>query len=182
MAGELLNTLLRTSLSGLVAMAVLGIASAAAASEGAASEGVAPSAASRSDLVYWPAPPVPPVLPQTEQQKEAARTHGRELPAAELLQPTLDHDLPSYQPGNERQISGTYTGGASDVLVALVNRWFKRFAELHPDVQLRLTPPPRRLRKDKRAHAEAQRSKGAKEEKTAFFSSLAPLPLCVSFL
>ena len=142
MAGELLNTLLRTSLSGLVAMAVLGIASAAAASEGAASEGVAPSAASRSDLVYWPAPPVPPVLPQTEQQKEAARTHGRELPAAELLQPTLDHDLPSYQPGNERQISGTYTGGASDVLVALVNRWFKRFAELHPDVQLRLTPPP----------------------------------------
>ncbi|MBV6416752.1 MAG: Phosphate-binding protein PstS [Steroidobacteraceae bacterium] len=113
-----------------------------AASTGA-SEGAAAIEAGRAVRpVHWLVPPVAPVLPQTEAEKEEARAHGRSLPMRELLQPALDEGLPSYQRDSGPGLSGSFTGGASDVLVELANRWFKRFSELHPGVQLSLTAPP----------------------------------------
>ncbi|MGD9597380.1 MAG: PstS family phosphate ABC transporter substrate-binding protein [Steroidobacteraceae bacterium] len=119
-------------------MVVLGIATAAGAGGAAA----AVEANRDGGSVYWLVPPVLPPVPQTESEKAAARAHGRSLPTPELLQPTLDEELPPYQGVHGRALSGSFIGGASDVLVELVDRWFKRFMELHPDVHLRLTPPP----------------------------------------
>ncbi|MEZ5532132.1 MAG: substrate-binding domain-containing protein [Steroidobacteraceae bacterium] len=122
----------------LVALVVLALAGTAGAGTGATAAELHRS----EGFVQWLVPPASPAVPQTEAQKEAARTHGRELPSPELLQPTLDRNLPSYRPPDGQPLTGSFTGGASDVLVDLVNRWFARFREIHPGVQLRLTPPP----------------------------------------
>src|SRR5271166_5269552 len=49
-------------------------------------------------MVEWLVPALPTNQPQTAEQAEAGRQQGRELPAPEVLQPTLDPALPSYQP------------------------------------------------------------------------------------
>ncbi len=59
-----------------------------------------------------PARPAPP----KEAEKEHWRQHGRTLPAPELLQPTLDPELPAYRPQAPGALRGTFRGTSSDVL------------------------------------------------------------------
>jgi len=83
--------------------------------------------------------PRPSATPQTEAQKEHGRQHGRTLPTPELLQPTLDAELPAYVP--KARVRGSFKGGSSDVLVDLVGRWFERFKQYQPRVNLEIVPP-----------------------------------------
>ncbi len=89
--------------------------------------------------VEWVMPAAAPAVPQTEEEKEAGRRQGRRLPAPEVLQPTLDPALPAYVKGEP--VSGSLTGGSSDVLVDLVNRWIARFRDLHPQANISIEPP-----------------------------------------
>lgn len=56
---------------------------------------------------------------QTEQWKQ----QGRDLPPAELLQPSLDAALPRFIPAQRASLSGHLKGAASDVLADLTKQW-----------------------------------------------------------
>lgn len=81
--------------------------------------------------------PTPPTPAQTADWKE----HGRTLPTPELLQPTLDADLPSYVPRRDIPLAGHFTGAASDVLALLTKSWVAAFQKYYPDVTLNVPPP-----------------------------------------
>ncbi len=91
-------------------------------------------------MVEWLTPALPTNKPQTPEQAEEGRNSGRKLPAPEVLQPALDPGLPAYRPGNEK-LTGTFKGGASDVMVVLVQKWFEKFKTYHPNVSLSIAPP-----------------------------------------
>jgi len=91
-------------------------------------------------MVDWVIPALPTNTPQTPQQAEDARKAGRELPPPEILQPRLDPALPAYQARKEK-LSGTFKGGASDVLVVLVQKWLEKFKARQPGVKLSISPP-----------------------------------------
>lgn len=91
-------------------------------------------------MVEWVVPALPTHKPQTPEQAERGRQQGRALPAPEVLQPTLDPALASYQPRGER-LKATFKGGSSDVLTGLVGKWFEKFKAYHPDVNLSISPP-----------------------------------------
>ncbi len=91
-------------------------------------------------MIEWLTPALAPNKPQTPEQAEEGRKSGRKLPAPEVLQPTLDPGLPAYQPRNEK-LTGTFKGGASDVMVVLVQKWFDKFKRYHPNVSLSIAPP-----------------------------------------
>lgn len=94
----------------------------------------------QAPMVEWLLPAPPTNKPQTPEQAEEARQHGRELPPPEILQPTLDPALPAYQPRKEK-LSGAFRGAASDVLVVLAEKWFAKFKARHPGVRLSISPP-----------------------------------------
>src|SRR5262249_49619326 len=58
----------------------------------------------------------------------------------EVLQPTLDPDLPEYR-RVAPPLSGSYKAAASDVLPGLVNKWIAEFRNYYPDVKIDLVPP-----------------------------------------
>jgi len=91
-------------------------------------------------MVDWIIPALPTNTPQTPQQAEDARKAGRKLPPPEILQPTLDPALPAYQ-GRKEKLGGTFKGGASDVLVVLVEKWLEKFKARQPGVKLFISPP-----------------------------------------
>lgn len=91
-------------------------------------------------MVEWVAPALPTNTPQTPEQAEEGKKSGRKLPAPEVLQPALDPQLPHYRPRKEK-LTGTFKGGASDVLIALVQSWIKAFKIHHPKVDLSVSPP-----------------------------------------
>jgi len=91
-------------------------------------------------MVDWIIPAQPTNTPQTPQQAEDARKAGRKLPPPEILQPTLDPGLPAYR-GRKEKLSGTFKGGASDVLVVLVQKWLEKFKARQPGVKLSISPP-----------------------------------------
>ena len=91
-------------------------------------------------MVEWLTPAAATNKPQTPQEAEEGRNSGRKLPAPEVLQPTLDRALPSYQPRKEK-LNGTFKGAASDVMVVLVQKWFEKFKAYHPEVSLTISPP-----------------------------------------
>ena len=91
-------------------------------------------------MVDWIIPALPTNTPQTPQQAEDARKAGRKLPPPEILQPTLDPALPGYQERKEK-LGGTFKGGASDVLVVLVEKWLEKFKARQPGVKLFISPP-----------------------------------------
>ena len=95
--------------------------------------------AAAQPMVEWVTPAQPSHKPQTPEQAEAGRQHGRKLPAPEVLQPRLDAALPTYSPG--QKLSGTFKGGSSDVLTTLVGMWFEKFKTYHPGVTLAISPP-----------------------------------------
>src|SRR5439155_912691 len=86
-------------------------------------------------------PATPTNKPQTEEQAEHGRQKGRELPPPEVLQPTLDAQLPAYQPRRDIQISGTLKGASSDVLTVLAQKWMDKFKTYYPNASLSIAPP-----------------------------------------
>jgi phosphate transport system substrate-binding protein len=96
---------------------------------------------SATPMLTWVTPASPSNPKQTEDQAEEARQKGRELPAPEILQPTLDARLPAYQPRRDIHISGTFKGAASDVLVVLAQKWMEKFRTYYPDASLSISPP-----------------------------------------
>ncbi len=91
-------------------------------------------------MVEWVIPALAPNKPQTPEQAEEGRKSGRKLPPPEILQPALDSALPGYQPRKEK-LTGTFKGGASDVLTVLVEKWIEKFKTFHPEVDLSISPP-----------------------------------------
>jgi phosphate transport system substrate-binding protein len=92
-------------------------------------------------MIEWVVPATPTNKPQSEEEAEQGRQKGRELPAPEVLQPTLDPQLPAYQPRRDIQISGTLKGGCSDVLTVLAQKWMDKFQAYYPNASLSIAPP-----------------------------------------
>lgn len=86
-------------------------------------------------------PTMPTNKPQTPEQAEAGRQQGRALPSPEVLQPTLDRALPSFEPRKDRNLSASFKGASSDVMVVLVKMWFDKFKSYYPNVSLSIAPP-----------------------------------------
>ncbi len=127
--------------AGRGAVSVLRPASAIALSIGALAAGAAWAQGRETrPMVDWIIPALPTNSPQTPQQAEDARQAGRKLPPPEILQPTLDPALPPYQ-ARRGKVSGIFKGGASDVLVVLVEKWFEKFKARQPGVKLSISPP-----------------------------------------
>ena len=105
-------------------------ATAAAAPPPAASAGVA-----------WVLPLAKTNAAQTPAQEQAGKRIGRPLPAPELLQPTLDAALPSFQPHHDAQLGGTIRMASSDTLPGLVHAWIGAFHTIYPQVQIDFGPP-----------------------------------------
>ena len=59
--------------------------------------------------VQWSVPPVPTSRPQTDEEAAFGRANGRPAPAPEVLQPTLDPALPSFDPAyDSQQLTGNF--------------------------------------------------------------------------
>ncbi|MFI1096486.1 PstS family phosphate ABC transporter substrate-binding protein [Streptomyces sp. NPDC020917] len=96
---------------------------------------------SADHLATWAIAPQKPVVPQTDEQDAYNQANGRPLPTPELLQPTLDPGLRSYQAKPKNSLHGDYQCGASDVLAALSKSWIKEFEKLYPKVHIAVNPP-----------------------------------------
>src|SRR5258708_1515569 len=93
------------------------------------------------EMVQWLTSAVPSNKKQTSAEDEAGRRAGRELPMAEILQPTLDPSLPAYQPRKDIKLSGNLNGACSDTMPALVRLWIETFSKYYPDVKIDVPPP-----------------------------------------
>jgi len=124
------------------ACGVLLIAACAQAGPAADGSGGQAARASQADgLVEWLDQPRATATKQTDAQEEAGRQHGRALPEAEILQPTIDSTLPVYRPRKDLKLRGSYKGAASDVLPGLANAWAAAFHKIYPNVSLTISPP-----------------------------------------
>ncbi|MSU48705.1 MAG: phosphate ABC transporter substrate-binding protein, PhoT family [Opitutus sp.] len=92
-------------------------------------------------LLAQPAPDTVAPAPPTPEQSAAWKASGRTLPTSELLQPTLDPALASFQPRAARDLAGSYRGASSDVLVELGRKWIAAFQKYYPAVKIELVPP-----------------------------------------
>src|SRR5579883_1086140 len=95
----------------------------------------------RPGMVDWLAPPAAPTQPQTDAEKAEGMKSGRAMPTPELLQPSLDPDIPAYTPSATAHLKGHFKAAASDVLAKLVGIWIQAFNQRYPDVVIDLTPP-----------------------------------------
>ncbi|WP_405757657.1 hypothetical protein OG234_04295 [Streptomyces sp. NBC_01420] len=93
------------------------------------------------DFSTWAVAPQKPVTPQTDDQDEYNKAHGRPLPDRELLQPSLDSGLTSYKAKPKNSLHGDYQCAASDVLAALSKTWIKEFEKRYPRVHISVNPP-----------------------------------------
>jgi phosphate transport system substrate-binding protein len=91
-------------------------------------------------MVEWVIPALPTNKPQTPEMAESGRQRGRDLPAPEVLQPTLDPALPAFVPRKEK-LTGSFKGASSDVLTVVAQKWFEKFKQYHPGVSLTISPP-----------------------------------------
>lgn len=94
-----------------------------------------------SATVEWQLPAQPTHPPRTKAQDDFGMQHGRPLPAAEMLQPTLDPRLAAFEPRYGRDLGGTLRLMCSDVLPGLVRAWTDSFAKVYPNVHFVLGPP-----------------------------------------
>jgi phosphate transport system substrate-binding protein len=92
-------------------------------------------------MVDWVVAPAASNKPQTDAEAEYGRQNGRKLPIPELLQPSLDPNLPTYQPRRDVKISGRFRAASSDVLPGLARSWIAAFRKYYPDVEIDLQPP-----------------------------------------
>ncbi|WP_327243415.1 PstS family phosphate ABC transporter substrate-binding protein [Streptomyces sp. NBC_01320] len=113
-----------------VALAAVGTVTSAAGTDNSA-----------DDLTSWAIAPQKKVSPQTPEQDEYNKAHGRPLPAPELLQPALDTALGQYRPRPKNSLRGDYECGASDVLADLSQKWIKEFEKKYPKVHITVNPP-----------------------------------------
>lgn len=121
-----------TVLAGAAGIALTCVVSAAAVE----SDNTAPSA------VNWAVPPLKPNQPQTPEEAEYGKQHGRAKPTPELLQPTLDPALHDFQPVREKNdLRADYKCGASDVLAELSKSWIAEFQKYYPKVHISVDPP-----------------------------------------
>ncbi len=97
--------------------------------------------ASKPGEVTWEEPTAGQIQPQTETEKKAGMVTGRTLPAAELLQPSLDPDLPHYVPSKGLKIQASFRAGSSDVLPGLVTAWVAAFRKYQPGFSLEIVHP-----------------------------------------
>jgi phosphate transport system substrate-binding protein len=95
----------------------------------------------QAKMVEWLSPAAEPNHPQTPQDEERGRQMGRSEPAPEILQPSLDSALPSYQARKDVRISGEFKAACSDVLVRLVRLWIGGFQRYYPNVKIDVPPP-----------------------------------------
>ena len=95
----------------------------------------------KTPTVEWLLPAAVPVKPQTDDEKQRGLTMGRDLPALEILHPTLDPALPVYQPRKGVKLHGHFKAAASDVLPALAKAWAAAFTALYPGVRIDVDPP-----------------------------------------
>ncbi|MFF2328414.1 MULTISPECIES: PstS family phosphate ABC transporter substrate-binding protein [unclassified Streptomyces] len=93
------------------------------------------------NLTTWAVAPQKKVVPQTPEQDEYNKTHGRPLPSPELLQPALDAGLGTYRARPKNSLRGDYECGASDVLADLSQKWIKEFEKKYPKVHISVNPP-----------------------------------------
>jgi phosphate transport system substrate-binding protein len=92
--------------------------------------------------VEWSVPPVPTSRPQTDEEAAFGRANGRPAPAPEVLQPTLDPALPSFDPAyDSQQLTGNFRCAASDVLAVLSKNWIQQFQTYYPGVNISVDPP-----------------------------------------
>ena len=94
-----------------------------------------------TNMVEWLQPAIADLPLRSEEEKQKGMEFGRELPRPELLQPSLDEDLPAFIPALDPEISVAYTGGASDVLPGLVLAWIKEFSTYYPNVSIDIAKP-----------------------------------------
>ena len=97
-------------------------------------------AIAQQPMLEWATPTTPTNKPQTPEQAKEGMEHGRALPPAEVLQPTLDRELPAYKP-RDGKLSGHFKGAASDVMVVLAKKWVDAFRKYYPDVTFTIDPP-----------------------------------------
>jgi phosphate transport system substrate-binding protein len=121
-------------------LAVFGLVSALALGGTAAVQaaGTEPTAG----LVSWNVPPLSTNIPLTEHEKEWGREHGRALPTPELLQPSLDPALPTFEPAYKKnELRGDLKCASSDVLPGLAKAWITKLKEYYPKVNISVDPP-----------------------------------------
>lgn len=94
-----------------------------------------------TNMVEWLQPAIGDLPLRSEEEKRKGMEVGRELPKPELLQPSLDENLPAFVPALDPEISVAYTGGASDVLPGLVLAWIEEFNTYYPNVSIDIAKP-----------------------------------------
>jgi phosphate transport system substrate-binding protein len=92
-------------------------------------------------MVEWVSPALSTNKPQTDAEAEFGRTNGRQLPIPEILQPTIDSNLPAYEIRKDMQVTGHFKAAASDVLPGLVRLRVDAFRKFYPKFELDLEPP-----------------------------------------
>ena len=96
---------------------------------------------SQDNIVEWLTPAAPSNHPQTSQDAEKGSQMGRSEPKLEILQPTIDPELPTYRPRKDIKLSGTFKAACSDVLPRLVKLWVEGFRKYYPNVNISSPPP-----------------------------------------
>ncbi len=91
--------------------------------------------------VEWILPTSPPAVPQTDAEKEHGKNFGRDLPALEVLQPSLDTALPVFHANKALHLQGHYRAASSDVLPGLAKAWVAAFHTYYPSVRIDVDPP-----------------------------------------
>jgi len=79
--------------------------------------------------------------PPTPAESALWKQQGRTLPEPELLQPTVDPDLPAFTPRLGPELTGHLTGAASDVLAVLTKQWAAAFRKFYPKIVIDVPPP-----------------------------------------
>lgn len=78
---------------------------------------------------------------QTPQEASLTLVKGREEPAPEVLQPTVEADIPDYQPRRDIELVGLFKGAISDTMPRLVHNWIAEFENIYPHVRIDVPPP-----------------------------------------
>lgn len=95
----------------------------------------------RDAIVEWLVPAVTELRIRSEEEKAYGMEHGRALPKPEFLQPPLDAALKPFVAGLESSTTGSFIGGASDILPGLVNAWIAAFEAIYPNVDIEIGTP-----------------------------------------
>ncbi len=91
--------------------------------------------------VEWQVPVQATHAPQSKAQDLEGMRVGRALPTPEVLQPTLDPALVSFEPRYGANLTGTLRLMGSDVLPKLVRSWVRTFSRYYPHVRVVFGPP-----------------------------------------